>query len=108
MLSAIYIPELVDTIVDNLWDDKTSSASCALVAKIWLRRSHMHLFKPICPTARTPVRGRDLDAAYRFQFLSAFVRLRSRSLYKNAKNDSHVGRRGSHPTSKEAGSPHFE
>ena len=37
-------PELIDMVIDHLYDDKVSLASCALVAKSWLNTSRLHLF----------------------------------------------------------------
>lgn len=40
-------PELVDMIIDHLYDDKVTLATCTLVAKSWLTASRLHLFYEI-------------------------------------------------------------
>ncbi|GBE90167.1 hypothetical protein BKA93DRAFT_829257 [Sparassis latifolia] len=37
--------ELIDNIVDHLWDDKPSLCRCALVSPTWLRTSRYHLYR---------------------------------------------------------------
>ena len=37
-------PELVDTIIDHLYDDKESLQACTLVCKEWVASSSLHLF----------------------------------------------------------------
>lgn len=36
--------ELIDFIIDHLWEDKSSLAKCCLVSRVWVRRSRHNLF----------------------------------------------------------------
>lgn len=54
--SGVVVPqELVDTIIDNLFDDKEALRMCSLVSRLWLPSSRLHLFLYQCiiphPTA---------------------------------------------------------
>lgn len=43
-----YVPqELVDMVIDNLWDDVDSLAQCSLVCRAWVPSTHLHLFRSI-------------------------------------------------------------
>ncbi len=43
----ISIQEVLDLVIDHLHEDKSSLASCALVARSWLPSSHLHLFSTL-------------------------------------------------------------
>lgn len=38
-------PEIWDRILDNLWDDKCTTAACSLTCSAWLPTSRLHLFQ---------------------------------------------------------------
>lgn len=43
-----YVPqELVDMVIDNLWDDVDSLTQCSLVCRAWVPSIHLHLFRSI-------------------------------------------------------------
>ncbi|KAJ3554128.1 hypothetical protein NM688_g3264 [Phlebia brevispora] len=40
-------PELIDMVIDHLYNDKVTLAQCTLVARSWLSAARMHLFRDI-------------------------------------------------------------
>ncbi|KAI0074712.1 hypothetical protein K474DRAFT_1566573, partial [Panus rudis PR-1116 ss-1] len=40
-------PEIVDTIIDHLYDDRDSLRACSLVCKTWLDPARHHLFEAL-------------------------------------------------------------
>ncbi len=54
-------PELIEHVINHLFDDKITLASCALVARAWVEPAHYHLFSTICHDLQVyPERTRDL------------------------------------------------
>ncbi|KAF5328738.1 hypothetical protein D9619_011589 [Psilocybe cf. subviscida] len=46
--------ELVDSIIDHLWDDHATLNACALVSPNWWDRSRMHVFRKVCLKPTSP------------------------------------------------------
>lgn len=62
--------ELIDLVIDHLHDDKSSLASCSLVAKSWLPCSHFHLFSSL----RVAEGGKQASHDRLVDDFSAFIR----------------------------------
>ncbi|TCD62469.1 hypothetical protein EIP91_006817, partial [Steccherinum ochraceum] len=56
--------ELIDLILDHLYDDRASLVACSTVSKLWLSGSQHHLFHTIHLISRSP--DHSLEAAYVF------------------------------------------
>ena len=52
-------PEILDLIVDNLYDEPTTLQTCCLVSKSWVHRTRKHLFASVTFQAVSPGAGVD-------------------------------------------------
>ena len=58
-MNTYFPPELVDYVIEHLWDDKAALRTCALVCRMWAPGSRYHLFREFKVCIRSIA---DLDA----------------------------------------------
>lgn len=63
-MPGLTIPEIIEMVIDQLYDDKATLASCSTVSKVWVARSRYYLFRTIQLIIRTSDRNLDAAAAF--------------------------------------------